>query len=131
MSPKGFDCSGFTSYVYKEFGYKLNRTASGQLSNGTRVSRSELKPGDLVFFGGRGGGRGIGHVGIVTAVDGNGHDFTFIHASCSKGITENHSSNSYYKVRYRNACRVLKDNNAPAIPITISDLDFANYTADR
>lgn len=131
MSPKGFDCSGFTSYVYKEFGYKLNRTASGQLSNGTRVSRSELKPGDLVFFGGRGGGRGIGHVGIVTAVDGNGHDFTFIHASCSKGITENHSSNSYYKVRYRNACRVLKDNNAPVIPITISDLDFANFTADR
>lgn len=131
MSPKGFDCSGFTSYVYKEFGYKLNRTAGGQLSNGKRVSRSELKPGDLVFFGGRGGGRGIGHVGIVTEVDGNGHDFTFIHASCSKGITENHSSNSYYKVRYRNACRVLNDYTPPEIPIRIMASDIAQFSADR
>lgn len=131
MSPKGFDCSGFTSYVYKEFGYKLHRTAGGQLSNGTRVDRNELKPGDLVFFGGRGGGRGIGHVGIVTKVDGNGHDFTFIHASCSKGITENHSSESYYKVRYRNACRVIKDNTPPEIPVRLMGFDIADFTADR
>lgn len=129
--PKGFDCSGFTSYVYKEFGHKLNRTASGQLSNGTQVNRSELKPGDLVFFGGRGGGRRIGHVGIVTKVDGNGHDFTFIHASCSKGITENHSSESYYRVRYRNACRVLKDNTPPEISINMMGIDLAQFTADR
>lgn len=106
-SPKGFDCSGFTSYVYKDFGYKLSRSARGQVANGTRVDRSQLKPGDLVFFGGRRNGKGVGHVGIVTEVDDNGHDFTFIHASCSKGITENHSSNSYYKARYRTACRVI------------------------
>lgn len=129
--PKGFDCSGFTSYVYKEFGHKLNRTASGQLSNGKQVNRNELKPGDLVFFGGRGGGRRIGHVGMVTKVDGNGHDFTFIHASCSKGITESHSSESYYKVRYRNACRVLKDNTPPYIPINMMGIDLAQFTADR
>ena len=130
-SPKGFDCSGFTSYVYKEFGHKLHRTASGQLSNGTRVDRSQLKPGDLVFFGGRKGGPGIGHVGIVTKVDDNGHDFTFIHASCSKGITENHSSQSYYKVRYRNACRVIKDTTPPEISISITGMDLAQFTADR
>jgi cell wall-associated NlpC family hydrolase len=129
--PRGFDCSGFTSYVYKEFGYKLNRTASGQFSNGTQVNRGELKPGDLVFFGGRGGGRRIGHVGIVTKVDDNGQGFTFIHASCSKGITENHSSESYYRVRYRNACRVFKDNTPPEIQINMMGIDLAQFTADR
>lgn len=49
-SPSGFDCSGFTSYVYKQFGYSLNRTCSGQLDNGTPVSMSELQPGDIVIF---------------------------------------------------------------------------------
>ena len=107
MSPKGFDCSGFTSYVFKEFGYQLARRGSHQFHNGERVKRSELQPGDLVFFGGRGNGPGIGHVGIVTAVDGNGSDFTFIHASSHRGITESHSTESYYRARYRNACRII------------------------
>ena len=130
-SPKGFDCSGFTSYVYKDFGYKLSRSARGQVANGTAVDRSKLKPGDLVFFGGRSNSKGIGHVGIVTKVDDNGHDFTFIHASCSKGITESHSSESYYRARYRKACRVFKDNSLPKIPISTRGLDLAAFTADR
>ena len=108
MSPRAFDCSGFTSYVFKEFGYKLNRCASAQINNGKRVNRTELQRGDLVFFGGRGNGRGIGHVGIVTKVDENGDGFSFIHASCHNGITVSHSSESYYRARYRAACRVLK-----------------------
>ena len=131
MSPKGFDCSGFTSYVYKDFGYKLSRSARGQVANGTAVDRSKLKPGDLVFFGGRSNSKGIGHVGIVTKVDDNGHDFTFIHASCSKGITESHSSESYYRARYRKACRVFKDNSLPKIPIIARGMDLAAFTADR
>ena len=60
MSPSGFDCSGFTSYIYKQFGVSLNRTAAGQYSNGSAVSRSELQAGDLVMFG----QSGINHVGI-------------------------------------------------------------------
>ena len=47
----GFDCSGFTSYVYRQHGISLNRTAAGQYSNGTYVSRANLQPGDLVMFG--------------------------------------------------------------------------------
>ncbi len=106
--PHRFDCSGFTSYVFREFGYKLARRASLQVHNGQRVERGNLKPGDLVFFGGRSNRAGIGHVGIITEVDPNGHDFSFIHASTRNGITVNHSTNSYYRVRYRGACRVLK-----------------------
>ena len=55
---KGFDCSGFTQYVYKHFGVNLNRTAAAQYSNGTSVSN--LQAGDLVMFG----KSGINHVGI-------------------------------------------------------------------
>ena len=49
-SPSGFDCSGFVTYVCKHFGYSVNRTASAQMDNGTAVSKSQLQPGDLVFF---------------------------------------------------------------------------------
>lgn len=63
-SPKtGFDCSGFTSYVYEHFGYSLSRTSIGQASNGTKVSKDNLKPGDLVIYKNTSLTR-IGHVGI-------------------------------------------------------------------
>lgn len=48
----GFDCSGFTSYVYKNFGVSLPRTSGGQASSGTAVSKSDLAPGDLVIYSG-------------------------------------------------------------------------------
>ena len=106
MSPRGFDCSGFTSYVFQKFGYKLDRTSGGQINDGQRVSRNELKPGDLVFFNGRAVGRRIGHVGIVTQVN-EDNTFKFIHAA-SRGITVSHSSETYYSRRYMGACRVVK-----------------------
>ncbi|AKA71921.1 transmembrane NLP/P60 family protein [Clostridium scatologenes] len=68
-SPSGFDCSGFTYYVYGHFGIDLKRTASEQQGQGTYVSRSDLQPGDLVFFGSP-----AHHVGIYV---GNGN---MIHA---------------------------------------------------
>ena len=75
--PSSFDCSGFTSYIYRHFGYTLNRTASTQLSNGVAVSKSELQPGDLVFFR-YNTSYPASHVGIYI---GNGQ---FIHASTNK-----------------------------------------------
>ncbi|MBR5101554.1 MAG: C40 family peptidase [Muribaculaceae bacterium] len=107
MSPRAFDCSGFTSFVYKKFGFQLDRTSGGQVNDGRRVARAELQPGDLVFFNGRAVNRRIGHVGIVTKVKDN-NTFNFIHASCSKGITESNSSESYYARRYMGACRVIE-----------------------
>ena len=77
-SPKGFDCSGFVKYVCNQFGYNVNRTASGQMDNGTSVSRNQLQPGDLVFFRKSGSSSRASHVGIYV---GGGK---FVHASTSK-----------------------------------------------
>ncbi len=63
-TPSGFDCSGFTSYVYRHFGYSLTRTSASQLSNGRGVSLEELRPGDLICFRSYGSSKAATHVGI-------------------------------------------------------------------
>ncbi|MBW9155126.1 C40 family peptidase [Clostridium tagluense] len=50
-SPSGFDCSGFTQYVYAHFGISVGRTTFDQINDGVQVSRENLQPGDLIFFG--------------------------------------------------------------------------------
>lgn len=108
-SPKGFDCSGFTSYVFSKFGYSLTRSSRSQINDGEPVTeKKQLKPGDLVFFNGRAVGKRIGHVGIVTEVDTAKGQFKFIHASNSRGVTVSNSDEAYYKRRYVGACRPTK-----------------------
>lgn len=75
-SGKAFDCSGFTTFVMKNFGIKVERTASQQFQKGTPVEKKDLIPGDLVFFSTR--SKKIGHVGIFIG------DHKFVHASSSK-----------------------------------------------
>lgn len=97
----GFDCSGFTTYVYKQFGVNLNRTSRDQIKNGTAVERSNLQQGDLVLFRGE-SGSSIGHVGIYA---GGGN---FIHASNPKGgVKITALDSSYYNTRYVGARRVI------------------------
>lgn len=98
-STNGFDCSGFTSYVFKQMGMKLPRSSAAQYKVGTAVAKSNLREGDLVFF--NTSGKGISHVGIYI---GNGK---FAHASSSKGIRTDKLDSSYYKKRYVGAKRVL------------------------
>ena len=105
-SPKGFDCSGFTGYVFKRFGIELDRSSRGQIFDGVRVKQKDLQPGDLVFFQGRSGRGGVGHVGIVTKVN-DDNTFHFIHSACSSGVTESKNTEAYYSRRYVGACRVL------------------------
>lgn len=95
----GFDCSGFTRYVYSQKGISLPHRAAEQFRHGKPVSKSELKPGDLVFF--QTTRRGISHVGIYA---GNGK---FIHASSAKGrVRVDSLTSGYYAARYRGARRV-------------------------
>lgn len=101
-SPHGFDCSGFIGYVYKNFGVNLNRSAEGMYSNGTRVSKSELKAGDLLFFdaSSRKASGAIDHAGIYLGGD------RFIHASSSNGEVRIQKL-SEYRGTYIGAKRVI------------------------
>ena len=107
----GFDCSGFTSYVYKKLGINLNRTAAAQYSHGTAVSKSNLQPGDLVFFAGTGGQGRITHVGIYIG------NRSMISATSSAGIKiDNIDTNPYWNPRYAGAKRLDSVKDTPVKP---------------
>ncbi|QCT00829.1 NLP/P60 protein [Paenibacillus algicola] len=106
---KGFDCSGFTSYVFKKLGVTLPRVSSAQYKVGTSVSKSSLKAGDLVFFNTT--GRGVSHVGIYV---GNGK---FAHSSSSKGVTITSLNSSYFAKRYVGAKRVMSESKYKAVAV--------------
>lgn len=108
MGPYAFDCSGFTSFVYKQENVPILRSSRSQYTQGTPIARiSDLKKGDLVFFGGRGNSRSVGHVGIVTDVDPSGNNFSFVHAA-SGGVKISDSSEPYYSRRYIGARRIVE-----------------------
>lgn len=97
----GFDCSGLTYYVYKQVGINLSRTSYTQINYGTRVSASELRKGDLVFFN-NGGGR-ISHVGIYI---GNNK---FVHASTpGTGVIVSKLFGGYFGKTFVGATRLIK-----------------------
>ncbi len=102
---KGVDCSGFVYSVMKAYGTTLNRSSSDMIKNGPIVQRSQLLPGDLIFFDTEGSNNGqISHVGIYI---GNGK---FIHSSSAPrawGITISNLEDDYYTARYVAANRVL------------------------
>jgi len=106
-SEKGFDCSGFTSFVYKHFGFYLPPTSDGQAFYGDTIGKNDLSRGDLVFFKGRNSkSTRIGHVGIVTEVKDD--DVLFIHSSSNKGIMITSTNSAYYLHRYVTARRLIK-----------------------
>jgi cell wall-associated hydrolase len=99
LGPSAFDCSGYTSYVFRQMGISLPRTASSQAYGGVKVAKANLKKGDLVFFNTYGG---ISHVGIYIE---NGN---FIHASSyGSGVVVSNINDSYYAPRYVTAARYL------------------------
>lgn len=98
-TPSGFDCSGFTKYVFGKNGINLPRISRDQYNVGTSISFNNLKPGDLIFFSFAKNGV-VDHVGIFI---GNGQ---FINASSSKGVTI-YQLGTYWKGVYVGAKRVL------------------------
>lgn len=106
-SPKGFDCSGFTSYVFGQFGVSLSPSSSTQYGQGTKVSKGEVQPGDLLFFTGRAANGRVGHVAIAIDADPVSGEVTFIHASTSGGVKIDKTTAPYYAKRYLGARRVI------------------------
>jgi len=109
-----FDCSGFTSHVYRNFGYNLEHSSAEQATQFDTIDRTQLKPGDLVFFSGSRRSKRVGHVGIVTVARENG-EFDFIHAAVHSGVTISNSSEVYYTRRFIKATRVIGANQMLAI----------------
>jgi cell wall-associated NlpC family hydrolase len=107
-NPKvGFDCSGFVSYVFSNFGFKVPRSSVEFSSTGKEVSLGNAKVGDvLIFTGSNPRVRRIGHVGIIYSIDDEG--IKFIHASSGKahGVTIT-SLDGYYKSRFIKAVTIL------------------------
>ena len=99
----GLDCSGLLQLSFGEAGVSIPRSSNEQAVWGEAVKTTDLRPGDLVFFGASPGSRSITHVGMVTVVDDEGVDF--IHASSSLGVVENSLESDYYLSRFIRAVR--------------------------
>lgn len=101
---KGFDCSGFAFYIYKQFGYSLYRSSKDQWKvSDTVIAKNNLMPGDLLFFSSNGASSGIFHVGIYI------EDGKFIHAENARtGVVITNLSQNYYAQRFIGGKRVIK-----------------------
>ncbi|WP_340020711.1 C40 family peptidase [Paenibacillus sp. FSL K6-1096] len=111
----GFDCSGFTMYVFDKIGINLPHQSGSQYQMGSAVSRDELRAGDLVFFNTN--GRGVSHVGIYVG------DGDFAHASSSRGVTISSLSDSYYVNRYIGAKRIMSTDAYKTVATDSQDND--------
>ncbi len=96
-SPSGFDCSGFTGYVYKSMGKELPRRAVDQYNACKKIKERAVQKGDLVFFD---NGSGVSHVGMV--ISEKGEPVVMIHASSSQGVIRTAiDSSDYWKSRLK------------------------------
>ncbi|TLS50000.1 NlpC/P60 family protein [Paenibacillus antri] len=100
---EGFDCSGFLSYIFKQFSTQLPRTSKLQAEAGDKVAKADLRPGDLVFF--NTDGKGISHAGVYIG------DGRFAHSSSSYGVRISGLDEEYYKTRYVTARRIVYGQN--------------------
>ena len=107
-TPKtGFDCSGFTKYVYSHFGYDVPRSSSAYANIGTKISVKNCKKGDILLFTGSNKHKRVtGHLGIV--VSNKNGTIKFIHASSSRGVMISDLSITYFKDRILGARRIIK-----------------------
>jgi len=105
-TPKGFDCSGFVYYVFKNFGYATPPSSSAIRTVGKEIKRDSAQRGDVIYFTGRNKrSKTPGHVGIVTEIkDGV---IYFIQSSSNLGISYSNTAEDYYKVRYMGIRRVI------------------------
>jgi cell wall-associated NlpC family hydrolase len=105
----GFDCSGFTWFVFKHYGYSIPRSSKDYVNLGKEVSLTECRKGDIILFRGtHANDKSVGHVGII--ISNPGEPVKFIHSSSSKnhrGVVVTDYYNSAYPKRFVKICRVL------------------------
>lgn len=92
-TPKGFDCSGFTGYVYNKVDVDISRSSVSQAQKGKKIKIGEAKAGDLVFFTGTGKNK-ISHVAMVVSNDSKG--LVVIHSTSSRGVRKDNITRSTY-----------------------------------
>ncbi|HZY37791.1 MAG TPA: NlpC/P60 family protein [Mucilaginibacter sp.] len=107
---RGFDCSGFVSYVFKNFNFDVPRSSPEFANIGERIRLEDAKPGDIIVFTSPTHHHRIGHVGIVLCNEGD--DFEFIHSTSGKehGVTIT-TMDQTYRRRFVTVIRVLKRND--------------------
>jgi len=107
---RGFDCSGFVSYVFKNFNFNVPRSSGEFIDVGEKVTYDDAKPGDIVIFTSPTNSHRIGHVGIVYS--NNGGEFKFIHSTSGKehGVTITIMDDTY-TMRFVQVVRLLKKND--------------------
>lgn len=115
VSTNGFDCSGFTMYVFDKIGINLPHQSGSQYQMGTAISRDDIREGDLVFF--NTSGKGVSHVGIYVG------EGKFAHASSSRGVIISSLSDSYYVKRYIGAKRILSTDTYKSVAVESEDND--------
>ncbi|KAF2328889.1 C40 family peptidase [Flavobacterium ginsenosidimutans] len=106
---KGFDCSGFVSYVFNNFGKTLPRSSSGYKNIGKTLKPEEFKVGDILVFYGYKNRNVVGHVGIIC--EANGMQSKFIHASSGKAqqVTITALDTEHYTKRFYKCVDVLSE----------------------
>lgn len=107
---RGFDCSGFVSYVFKNFNFKVPRSSGEFAGIGEKVNYEDARPGDIILFTSPTNRHRVGHVGIVYSNDGN--DVKFIHSTSGKeyGVTIS-TMDETYKRRFVRVVRILRQND--------------------
>ena len=107
-SPKGFDCSGFVSYIYSRFNINLPPSSSSYDHVGKKITLEDAQVGDVICFTGRNSRSGrTGHVGIIVEKNPN-EPIKFIHAASGsrRQITYSTMESAYYKARFRSVRRI-------------------------
>jgi murein DD-endopeptidase / murein LD-carboxypeptidase len=110
----GFDCSGFVSYVFKNFNFNVPRSSSEFYNAGERIDITDAKPGDVILFTGTKSHHphSIGHMGIICSNDSTG--IKFIHSTSGKEYCVTITDfNDTYKRRFVQVIRLLKQNDEP------------------
>ncbi len=115
--PKTFDCSGFTTWVFKKHGLDIGHGSRNQATKGRKIDLTDARVGDLIFFTlpRQAGSKRVGHVGMVIDRNDDG-SVKFIHASSKGGVKiSNYPDNGAYSKRFLQIRRIIDDDNPTAV----------------